>query len=259
MYRARAIPCLLLRRGGLVKTVKFGQPTYLGDPINAVRIFNEREVDELVVLDIAATTEGREPPFAQLAGLATECFMPLTYGGGVTTVGQMDRLFTLGVEKVCLNSAAIEDPTLVPQAAAAFGSQSVVVSLDVKKTWMGDLRVMTRSGKHDTKRHPVEVAKQMEQAGAGELLLTSVDRDGTMAGYDLNLIRCVTEAVSIPVVACGGAGSLADFGRAVNEAGAAAAAAGSLFVFHGRLRAVLISYPSQASLQLALAPDAKVA
>ena len=259
MYRARAIPCLLLRRGGLVKTVRFGQPTYLGDPINAVRIFNEREVDELVLLDIAATTEGREPPFAQLAELATECFMPLTYGGGVTTVEHMERLFALGIEKVCLNSAAIEDPTLVPRAAANFGSQSVVVSLDVKKTWMGDLRVMTRSGKRDTKLHPVEVAKRMEQAGAGELLLTSVDRDGTMSGYDLNMIRCVTEAVSIPVVACGGAGSLIDFGRAVNEAGAAAAAAGSLFVFHGRLRAVLISYPSQTALQSALAPEAKAA
>ena len=185
--------------------------------------------------------------------------MPLTYGGGVTSVEHMDRLFALGIEKVSLNSAAIKDPSLVSRAAATFGSQSVVVSIDVKKTWMGDLRVVTRSGKRDTKLNPVELAKRMEQAGAGELLLTSVDRDGTMSGYDLNLIRRVTEAVSIPVVACGGAGSLADFGCAVNEAGAAAAAAGSLFVFHGRHRAVLISYPSQDALQSALAPVSKAA
>ena len=259
MYRARAIPCLLLRRGGLVKTVRFGQPTYVGDPINAVRIYNEREVDELVVLDIAATAEGREPAFSQLAELSTECFMPLAYGGGIRTLEHMERLFTLGVEKIILNTVAIEDPSVVRRAANTYGCQSVMVSLDVKKTWLGESRIVTRSGMHDTKMNPVEAAKRMEQAGAGELLLTSIDRDGTMKGYDLDLIRRVTEAVSIPVVACGGAGSLSDFGLAINQAGAAAAAAGSLFVFHGRHRAVLISYPSQDELLAALKPQSKAA
>jgi len=259
MYRARAIPCLLLRRGGLVKTVKFGQPTYIGDPINAVRIYNEREVDELVILDITATAENREPAFTQLGELATECFMPLTYGGGVTSIEQMQKLFELGIEKVSLNTAALKNTELVSKASATFGSQSVVVSIDVKKTWLGDYRVVTHSGKHDIKLNPVDAARRMEDAGAGELLLTSVDRDGTLSGYDLELVRRVTKAVSIPVVASGGAGNLGDFGRVVNESGAAAAAAGSLFVFHGKHRAVLISYPGQKELEVALSPSKKAA
>ncbi|HEX5872965.1 MAG TPA: AglZ/HisF2 family acetamidino modification protein [Longimicrobium sp.] len=258
MIQTRVIPCLLLKGSGLVKTVRFKDPRYLGDPINIVRLFNDKEVDELVILDITATPEGRGPRMDLLATLTTECFMPLCYGGGVRTLDDMHALFSLGVEKVSLNTRALEDPALVTAAAERFGSQSVIVSIDVKRGMFGGQKVVVRAGKQRTGRDPVEFAVEMERRGAGELLLNSVDRDGTMEGYDLELIRRVTAAVSVPVVACGGAGSVADLGRAVNEGGAAAAAAGSLFVYQGPHRAVLVNYPEPRALQ-ALFADAPAA
>jgi cyclase len=258
MIQTRVIPCLLLKGSGLVKTVRFKEPRYLGDPINIVRLFNDKEVDELVVLDITATPEGRGPRMDLLATLTTECFMPLCYGGGVRGLDDMHALFSLGVEKVSLNTRAFEDPALVTAAAERFGSQSVIVSMDVKRGLLGRQQVMVRAGRQRTGRDPVEHAVEMERRGAGELLLNSVDRDGMMAGYDLELIRRVTEAVSIPVVACGGAGSVDDLGRAVNEGGAAAAAAGSLFVYQGPHRAVLVNYPEPRVLE-ALFADAPAA
>jgi imidazole glycerol-phosphate synthase subunit HisF len=248
MLKTRVIPSLLLRNGGLVKTVKFKDPTYVGDPINAVRIFNDKEVDELVFLDIAATPAGRGPNFELLTDIAGEAFMPFGYGGGITTIEQVKRLFALGIEKVVLNSAAHADPDLVSKAAELAGSSSVVASLDVRRSLFGKYSVYSRCGQHDTKRDPVEYARQAQQRGAGEILLNSIDRDGTQSGYDLQLISMVARAVTIPVVAVGGAGEIAHFRQAVDH-GASAVAAGSLFVFHGKHRAVLITYPDYQRLE----------
>jgi len=239
----RVIPCLLLQKSGLVKTVRFRNPVYLGDPINTVRIFNDKEVDELVVLDITATVERRRPSYDLLKNVASEAFMPLGYGGGIRDMEDVKRILGLGFEKIVVNSYAAENPGFVTQAAEFAGSQSVVVSMDVKENLWGKYEVKTHRGQRATGYAPVAYAKRMEQAGAGELFLTSVDRDGTMKGYDLPLIKAVTAAVGIPVVACGGAGSLNDLGQAVREGGASAAGAGSIFVFQGPHRAVLISYP----------------
>lgn len=245
MMPPRVIPVLLLRNRGLVKTVRFTRSKYVGDPINAVRIFNEKEVDELLFLDIDASRENRDPPYDLLERLATECFMPLSYGGGVRTIEQMRRLFALGIEKVSLNTAAHATPQLVRAAADMFGSSSVVVSIDVKSRAFGGRAVVTHGGTRRAKIDPESFALGMERQGAGEILLNSVDRDGTMQGYDLELVRSVSSNVSIPVVACGGASKLSDL-AAVIDAGASAAAAGSMFVFHGPHRAVLITYPSYA-------------
>jgi cyclase len=248
MLRTRVIPALLLKGSGLVKTVKFGKPNYLGDPINIVRIFNEKEVDEIIIADISATSEGRGPDFGLIADIASECFMPLTYGGGITSTDDIRRLLKVGVEKVAINTAAAETPDLVRQGAALAGSSSIVVSIDVGRSLFGGYSVFTRGGKHNLRRGPEEYAKQMEELGAGELLLNSIERDGTMSGFDIELIKRVAASVSIPVVALGGAAQLGDFKRAVEEGGAAAVAAGSMFVYQGRHRAVLVSYPSQSDL-----------
>jgi imidazole glycerol-phosphate synthase subunit HisF len=253
MYRARVIPCLLLSGERLVKTVRFRDSIYVGDPINAVKIFNDREVDELAILDISATRERRDPPFEHLQAIAGECFMPLSYGGGIRTIDQARRLFGLGVEKVLLNTAAAEDPALLTAIADEYGSQAVIAGIDVKKDWLGRTRVFTRAGSVNTGRSPVEYAKAMADRGAGEILMNAIDRDGTMAGYDLDLIREMSAAVSIPLVACGGAGSIAHLAAAI-DAGASAVAAGSLFVFAGPRRAVLINYPSAAELRAAITP-----
>ncbi len=249
MFRPRVIPSLLLRGRGLVKTVKFKDPRYLGDPRNVVKIFNEKEVDELVLLDITATAEGRRPDFELIHEIVSEAFMPLGYGGGLTSVEDCQRVLAVGVEKVVLNTQAVADPSFVSRAAARFGSQSVVVSIDVRRTLLGRYNVRTVKQPKGAGLDPVEFAVEMEQRGAGEILLNSVDRDGTMGGYDLRLVKAVSEAVSVPVVACGGAGSHEDLRRVVQEGGASAAAAGSLFVFIGKHRAVLISFPEPAVLQ----------
>lgn len=247
MRRIRIIPVLLLQKGGLVKSVKFKNNKYVGDPINAVKIFNEKEIDEIVVLDIDATREKRPPAMKKIKEIAGEAFIPLAYGGGITTIEEVKELFYAGVEKVVINNAAISNPRLITEAASLVGSQSIVASIDVKKNLFGKYKVFVRNGTENTGHDPVEFAKKMEETGAGELFLCSIDRDGTYEGYDLDLIKKVSEAVNIPVVACGGAGNIDDFAKAVRY-GASAVAAGSMFVFQRPHNAVLISYPSQQEL-----------
>lgn len=245
MLRPRIIPCLLVRNGGLVKTVQFDDSKYVGDPINAVRIFNEKEVDELIVLDISATTGQREPDYKLIKNLAAECRMPLCYGGGVTTADQLQYIVSLGVEKVAISAAAIKNPDLISRAASRVGNQSVVIVMDVKKT--GILKrheIFIHNGKVKTGMDPVAFATTAEKLGAGEIMINSIDRDGCMKGYDLNLVKKVRDAVSLPVTALGGAGSLDDLAQVIKGCGVSGAAAGSLFVFKGKYRAVLINYPS---------------
>ena len=248
MRRIRVIPVLLVQNGGLVKTVKFKKPTYLGDPLNAVKIFNDKEVDEIAVLDISATPNNKPPDLKFIAELAGECFMPLTYGGGITSLEEIKKLFNLGVEKVCINSAAIADRKLIADAASMFGSQSIMISIDVKLNLFGQHRVYSRSGSNNTGYDPVKFAVEMEQSGAGELFVNSIDRDGTYTGYDTELIGKIAHAVKIPVIACGGASSVDDFQMVIKK-GASAVAAGSMFVFHGPHKAVLINFPSQQVLK----------
>ena len=245
MLRPRIIPSLLVHNGGLVKTVGFGDPKYVGDPLNAVRIFNEKEVDELMILDIDASRYGREPDYKLIANLALECRMPLSYGGGVNTVEQFDRIIGLGVEKVAVSSAAVNDPDLISRASARVGSQSVVAIIDVKKT--GIFRkneVVTLNSTKLTGLEPAAWAEKLQQLGAGEIVINSVDRDGTMNGYDFDLIDSIRKSISTPLTVLGGAGSLDDIHDLINRYGIIGAAAGSLFVFKGKYRAVLINYPS---------------
>jgi len=251
MFRPRVIPCLLLKNQGLVKTRKFKDPKYLGDPINIVRIFNDKEVDEIVFLDITATIEGKEPPYALLEDIVSEAFMPFGYGGGIRRLDQIKRILGLGVEKVVINTHAVDDPAFISEAAQMVGAQSIVASIDVKKTFWGKHEVYIKSGRKSTGLNPVGFAALMEKMGAGELIINSIDCDGTMKGYDLDLIKSITSAVSIPVVTSGGAGDVKDLADAVIHGGASAAGAGSLFVFHGPHRAVLISYPSNEELKKA--------
>lgn len=246
--RPRVIPCLLLRNGGLYKTSKFRAPQYIGDPINAVRIFNDKEVDELAFLDISADRATRGPNFDLLRDIASEAFMPFAYGGGISTLEQVRQLFSLGLEKVILNTSALSRPELLAEIAALSGSSSVVVSIDVRRSLFGRYSVFGSGGAADTRRSPEEYAKEVERRGAGEIFLTSIDREGSMGGYDLELVQRVAAAVSIPVVAHGGAGSLADFREALRH-GASAVAAGSMFVYHGKHRAVLITYPEDRELR----------
>jgi len=249
MLKPRIIPVLLLKGEGLYKGVHFGDYKYVGDPINAVKIFSEKEVDELLFLDILASAEKRTVSLELIRQIADECYMPFGVGGGIRDVDTIRQVLKAGAEKVSLNTAAIENPDLIGQAARIFGRQSVVVSIDVKKNWLGSYQVCTYSGQKQLKLDPVRWAKQAEEAGAGEILLTSIDRDGTMKGYDLDLIRSVSSAVHIPVIACGGAGSVQDLSESIRQGGASAAAAGSFFVFHGPKRAVLINVPDKEELK----------
>jgi cyclase len=249
MLKTRVIPCLLLKGQGLVKTVRFKNPKYVGDPINAVKIFNDKEVDELIFLDIEATVEGRRPPIKLISEIASECFMPLSYGGGLRNLEDLKGIFNLGVEKVVINSYAVENPHFVKEASKRYGNQSIVVAIDVKKNSWGKYEIFIHGGKRKTKLDLLDQVREMERLGAGEILLNSIDRDGTMQGYDIDLIKQVTEAVSVPVIACGGPGKIQDFVEAVRKGGASAVAAGSLFVFHGKYRAVLISYPASDELE----------
>ncbi len=244
MILTRLIPCLLLRGNGLVKTKKFKDSVYVGDPINAVRIFSEKEVDELVILDIDATREGREPNYELIAEIAGECFMPVAYGGGISTLAQARKLIRCGIEKVVINSASVDSTSFIREIADIFGSQAVVGSIDAKKTLFGGHHVFVKSGTVDTKLKPEDHAASLEQAGVGEIFLTSIDCDGQMRGYDIELIKKVTAKVNVPVVACGGAGTLDHMRRAMSESGASAVSAGSMFVFYGKHRAVLINYPT---------------
>jgi cyclase len=251
MLLTRFMPCLLLLNGSLVKTVRFRDPAYIGDPINAIRIYNDLEVDELVFLDIMATVEQRSPPFETLKEIASECFMPVAYGGGIRTLDEIAMVFRLGVEKVVINTQAIAEPELVTAAARRFGSQSIVASIDARRTTKG-FEVFTRGGRQATGLDPAVAARRIAEAGAGEIFLTSIDRDGTMQGYDLDLIRSVADSVRVPVIACGGAGTVEHLGQAIRQGGAAAVAAGSMVVYFGRNRAVLINVPEKDELDAVL-------
>jgi cyclase len=244
MLRPRIAPCLLVHQGGLVKTTKFCNPKYVGDPINAVRIFNEKEVDELVVFDIDATAKGVEPDYRMIANLADESRMPLTYGGGVMRPDQAKRIVGLGVEKVSISAAAVANPDLVAQMADAIGRQSVAVVVDTRKKRLAPgYEMLTHNATRLTRYNPIEFAADMAAAGAGEIIVNAIDRDGTMQGYDLALARQVRAAVKVPISMVGGAGSLEDVSELIREVGVVGAVAGSLFVFKGPYRAVLINYP----------------
>lgn len=243
MYRPRVIPCLLLRGHGLVKTKKFKDPVYIGDPVNAVRIFSEKEADELTILDIDASKEGREPNYELIEEIAGECLMPIGYGGGITNFTQVRRLIRSGVEKVVINStAALGSMNVITEAAGAFGSQAVVGAIDVRHTLLKGYRIVAKSGTVETSLKIEEHCRRLVEAGAGEIFVNNVDADGTMAGFDLKLIRRVADCVDVPVVACGGAGTVEHLSQAIREGGASAVSAGSMFVFHGKHRAVLINY-----------------
>ena len=246
--QTRVIPSLLIHKGGLVKSVQFKDYKYVGDPINAVKIFNEKEVDEIAVIDIDASKENKAPNIEKISEIASEAFMPMAYGGGITTIEQIKEILYNGIEKVIINKAAHTTPHLITQAANLFGNQSIVVSIDVKKVFLKGYRVFIENGKKNTGLHPVEFAITAEKLGAGEILLNSIDKDGTFTGYDLALIQQVSKAVNIPVIAIGGASSVEDFAKA-KQAGASAVSAGSMFVFQRPHKAVLISYPTRKEIK----------
>jgi cyclase len=248
MLKSRVIPVLLLRNGGLVKGQRFKDHVYIGDPINAVKIFNEKEVDELVFLDIAATSQGADPDFDLLADVSSQAFMPISYGGGITSPGMVEKLLKLGTEKAVINTSAFDDLDLIRDSSSIAGSQSIVVSIDVHRNMFGRYHVRTQNGRKKTKLNPVDYAKAVEEAGAGEIILCSINNEGMGIGYDLDLVNSVSAAVDIPVVASGGAGTLQHFKSAVAN-GASAVAAGSMFCFHGKHRAVLITYPTYQELE----------
>jgi imidazole glycerol-phosphate synthase subunit HisF len=243
MSLPRVIPVLLLRNKGLVKTIQFKNHRYIGDPINAVKIFNEKEVDELIFLDIDASKEKREPPYDYLKEIASECFMPLGYGGGIRTVDQIKKLIQSGIEKVIINTAALTAPDFIKQACDMFGSSTIVVAMDVKKNLFGKYHVMSHSGVKVRITDPLQYASWLGEIGVGEIFVNNVDLDGTMKGFDISLLKSITQKVDVPVVACGGAGSLEDIFSVIKEAHVAAAAVGSFFIFYGRHNAVLITYP----------------
>ena len=251
--RSRIIPCLLVHDGGLVKTVGFKAPKYVGDPINAVKIFNEKEVDELIVVDIDASVRGKAPDFRLIENLASECRMPLCYGGGIKTEQQAEKIISLGVEKVALSSALIETPILAKTISEIIGRQSVILVLDVKKNVFGRYSVFIHNGRTNTKREPVDLARTIEAQGIGEIIINSIDRDGTMTGYDLKLVDQLRDAVDVPITVLGGAGGFDDINELIDRFKIIGAAAGSFFVFKGKYRAVLISYPSDEEKRVATA------
>jgi len=245
MLYPRIIPCLLVHNKGLVKTTKFKEPKYVGDPINAVKIFNEKEVDELIVLDIDASRYNQEPDYKMIENLATECRMPFCYGGGIKTLEHAQRIFRLGVEKIAISSVAIENPQIISEMAKRVGNQSVVVVLDVKKKALSNkYELYIHNGIKPTGIDPVSFAIEMQKLGAGEIVVNSIDQDGVMKGYDMNLINKIREVINIPITVMGGAGTMEDIGNVIQQHGIIGVAAGSLFVFKGKYRAVLINYPT---------------
>lgn len=245
MLRPRIIPSLLIHDNGLVKTVNFKNPKYVGDPINAVKIFNEKAVDELAIFDIDATVLGKEPNYSLIERLASQSMMPLCYGGGVKTVEQAQRIFSLGIEKIALSSVVLQYPNLITQISDRVGSQSVIVVLDVKKKLLGGYEVYTHNGKKATGINPLKFVEEAQKLGAGEIVINSIDRDGVMKGYDLELIAKIREKISLPMTVLGGAGSIKDIETVIDKHGVIGVAAGSLFVFKGPYKAVLINYPTQ--------------
>ena len=245
MLHPRITPCLLVHKKGLVKTVKFKDSKYVGDPINAVKIFNEKEVDELIVLDIDATVENREPDYKMIENLANECRMPLCYGGGIKTASQAQKILSLGVEKIAISSAVFDTLELIKEISTEIGSQSVVVIFDVKKKLFGNYDIYTHNAKNKTKQDLLELVERVQDLGAGEIVINSIDNDGVMKGYDLGLIGKVKDKLNIPMTVLGGAGILKDMAEVIEEFGIIGCAAGSLFVFKGKYKAVLINYPNQ--------------
>jgi cyclase len=245
MLRPRIIPSLLIHENGLVKTVNFKNPKYVGDPINAVKIFNEKAVDELTVFDIDATVLGKEPNYSLIERLASQSMMPLCYGGGVKTVEQAQRIFSLGIEKIALSSAVLQNPKLITEISNRVGAQSVIVVLDVKKKLLGGYEVYTHNGKKSTGINPFKFVEEAQKLGAGEIVVNSIDKDGVMKGYDFDLIAKIREKISLPMTVLGGAGSLGDIEKVIDHYGVIGVAAGSLFVFKGPYKAVLINYPTQ--------------
>lgn len=246
--RPRIIPVLLYDDRDLIKTINFKDRTYLGDPVNAVKIFNRKGIDELSVLDIGATKNHREPDFELLKDIASEAFMPLSCGGGITNLEQVHELLAIGYEKVVINSELVRNPKLIKESAEAFGSQSIVASIDAKII-KGQYHCVINDGQEVTDKVPVELAREAERLGAGEIIINSVDRDGMMQGYDIELVKSVADAVKIPVTAIGGAGGIADLKKILDEGHAHAAAGGSMFVYYGRLKAVLITAPNEKELK----------
>jgi Imidazoleglycerol-phosphate synthase len=251
----RVIPCLLIEDDGMVKTIRFASPTYLGDPINVVNLFNRFEVDEIVLLDIRATVEQRPPAFELIEQLANECWVPLTYGGGIRSIEEARAILAAGVEKIVLGTVAASEPDFVRDAVAEFGAQAVVISIDVRQRHGGRYEVFVESGRRSLEVDPATYARRAQELGAGEIFVNAIDRDGTMEGYDTALISEVAAAVTVPVIACGGAGERAHLAEAIKLGGASAVAAGSIFVYQGRERGVLINFPEREQLEALLSPD----
>jgi cyclase len=249
MIEKRLIPCLLLHKGGLYKTEKFKKPTYIGDPINAIKIFNEKEVDELMFLDIDASFLGNEPPYRMIEDIAGECFMPLCYGGGVKNVQQMKKIFSIGVEKISISSQAVLNPAIVSEAANIFGKQSVIVSVDIKKDFWGKKKIYIYNGKKNTNLHPIEFIRHLENMGAGEIVVNSIDHDGVMNGFDIDLLKDIKDVIKVPVIALGGAGNLNHIKEVFEKSNVDAVACGSLFVYKGPLKGVLINYPTNQKIK----------
>lgn len=248
MLRPRIIPVLLLENNGLVKTTRFNNPNYIGDPINAVKIFNDKGVDELILLDISASKEKRKPNFNRIKEIISEAFMPVSYGGGISSLNDIESVIKLGVEKVCINSVAITTPEFIKNAANEFGSSTICISVDVKNNWLGKKYVYSHSGKRKSKFSPIQFSMLAEDYGAGEILLHSIERDGTFLGYDLELIKEISSQISIPVIACGGAKDENNLISAI-KVGASASAAGSLFVYNDNTKAVLINFLNEEWLE----------
>lgn len=245
MLRTRVIPVLLLINDGLYKTIRFKDPRYIGDPINAVKLFNEKEVDELVLFDITSSDKNAPPNFDLIHTIATECFMPICYGGGIRSLEDASKLFRIGVEKISINTAGIKDPEFIQKLSQKFGKSSIVVTIDIKKDILGNYFVYTNRGKKNTGIKIDEWVKKVESLGAGEIIINNIDKDGTMTGYDIKLLKTISNISHIPIVACGGAGKLDDLRTAVVDGGVSAAAAGSLFVYWGTKKGVLINYPER--------------
>lgn len=249
MLQKRVIPCLLLHKGGLYKTQKFKRPTYIGDPINAIKIFNEKEVDELMFIDIDATVEKKEPDYKMIEDIAGECFMPLCYGGGIKNIEQMQKIYALGVEKISISSQAIFNPKLIKEASGLFGNQSVIVTVDIKKDFWGKDKVFTHNGKKNTKIDILAFIKNIEILGAGEIVVNSINLDGMMTGYDISLLKEIKKIVNVPIVALGGAGNLEHIKEVFEGSHVDAVACGSMFVYQGALKGVLINYPPYQKIQ----------
>ena len=249
MIYTRVIPCLLLENQSLVKTVNFKKPAYIGDSINTARIFNELEVDELVLLDIAASNNKRKPDFKILADLANECFMPLAYGGGINNFEDAKKIFQVGIEKIIINSYVFENPQFITRLAEHFGNQAIVVSIDVKKNMFGKYQVFSNSGIKKQKVDPVLWAQELERLGAGEILLTAIHQEGTWKGFDIDIIKKISNAVSIPVIANGGASCLEDIGKAVKQGSASAVSLGSMIVYQNKGMGVLVNFPDKDKLK----------